>query len=72
MFSAEAGIITDPPEVTIKTNRTHCEHCKEPLAPDIVHKCAGNEKHHPSPPWPRDEQPQTWMHDSDNVAKEPR
>jgi hypothetical protein len=47
MFPAEAGIITDPPEVTVKTNRTHCEHCQEPLDPAVYHKCAGNEEYKP-------------------------
>jgi hypothetical protein len=47
MFPAEAGIITDPPEVTVKTNRTHCEHCQEPLDPTVFHKCAGNKEWQP-------------------------
>ena len=47
MFSTEAGIITDPPEVTVKTNRTHCEACGEKLDPNVMHKCAGNEEYKP-------------------------
>ncbi len=36
---------SEPPVVTVKTDRTHCEACKEPLAPDVMHKCAGNQEY---------------------------
>lgn len=50
METADAGIITEPPVLTHKTDRTHCEHCKVELHPDVYHKCAGNEEYKPVPP----------------------
>lgn len=35
---------SEPPAVTVAENRTHCEACQEPLHPDVMHKCAGNEE----------------------------
>jgi hypothetical protein len=47
MDSADAGIITEPPVLTVKTDRTQCEHCQEALHPNVYHQCAGNEEHTP-------------------------
>lgn len=53
MFPNDAGIITDPPILEHKEGRTHCEACQEPLQPDVLHKCHGNQEHQPSAPAPR-------------------
>jgi len=38
---------SEPPVVAVKEGRTHCEACKEPLNPDVMHKCHGNKEHEP-------------------------
>jgi len=38
----DAGILTEPPVVLATNSRTHCEACLEPLDPNAMHKCAGN------------------------------
>jgi hypothetical protein len=35
----EAGIFSEPPELTVKTDRTHCERCKQPISADAFHSC---------------------------------
>jgi hypothetical protein len=45
--ASDSGVLSAPPEVTVKTDRTHCEHCNEPLDPTVYHKCAGNEEYKP-------------------------
>lgn len=47
MDSTEAGIFTEPPVLTHKTDRTHCEVCGALLDPNVLHKCAGNEEYKP-------------------------
>ncbi len=45
---ADAGVSTEPPVLTVKTDRTHCEYCQAPLDPTVYHKCAGNEEYKPA------------------------
>lgn len=40
--SNEAGIATEPPLLAVSNSRTHCNACLEPLDPNVMHKCAGN------------------------------
>jgi len=40
-------VFSEPPVLTIKEGRTHCEACGAALAPDVMHKCAGNEEYKP-------------------------
>jgi len=40
--SNDAGISTEPPVLLVSDSRTHCEACLEPLDPNVMHKCAGN------------------------------
>jgi hypothetical protein len=47
--ASDSGVFAEPPELVHKTGRTHCEHCEEPLHPDVYHKCAGNEEYTPPP-----------------------
>jgi len=47
MFSGDAGFLSDPPVLTVKENRTHCEACGAKLEPNVMHKCAGNEEWKP-------------------------
>lgn len=44
---------SDPPNVTVSAQRTHCEACQEPLDPHVMHKCAGNEEWKPPLEQPR-------------------
>lgn len=41
------GFIGFAPELTHKTDRTHCDHCKEELRPDVYHACEGNREWKP-------------------------
>lgn len=36
---------SEPPVVAVKEGRTHCEACKEPLDPTVMHKCHGNQEY---------------------------
>lgn len=36
---------SEPPVVAVKEGRTHCEACKEPLDPNVMHKCHGNQEY---------------------------
>jgi len=36
---------SEPPVVAVKEGRTHCEACKEPLDPSVMHKCHGNQEY---------------------------
>jgi hypothetical protein len=45
--ASDSGVLSAPPDVTVRTGRTHCEHCKEALDPAVYHKCAGNEEYKP-------------------------
>jgi len=36
---------SEPPVVAVKEGRTHCEACKEPLDPAVMHKCHGNKEY---------------------------
>jgi len=38
---------SEPPVVAVKEGRTHCEACKEPLDPTMMHKCHGNQMYQP-------------------------
>jgi transcription elongation factor Elf1 len=38
---------SEPPVVTVKADRTHCEACQEPLDPSVMHKCHGNQEYQP-------------------------
>ena len=38
---------SEPPVVEVKEGRTHCEACKEPLDPNVMHKCHGNKEYQP-------------------------
>lgn len=47
---------SEPPNVTVSAVRTHCEACKEPLDPNVMHKCHGNQEWKPTQdPTPRPE-----------------
>ena len=41
------GFIGFAPELTHKTDRTHCDHCKEELHPNVYHACEGNREWKP-------------------------
>lgn len=49
MSTAESISMGFPPELTISKDRTHCEACKLPLDPAVMHRCAGNEEWKPDP-----------------------
>lgn len=36
---------SEPPNVTVSGARTHCDACKEPLDPSVMHKCHGNQEY---------------------------
>lgn len=36
---------SEPPSVSVSDTRTHCEACKEPLDPSVMHKCHGNQEY---------------------------
>lgn len=38
---------SEPPQVSVSGARTHCEACKEPLEPSVMHKCHGNKHYEP-------------------------
>jgi len=40
--SNDAGIATEPPVLLVSNSRTHCDACLEPLHPNVMHRCAGN------------------------------
>ena len=39
---------SEPPNVTVSAARTHCEACKEPLDPNVMHNCHGNKEWKPT------------------------
>ena len=41
--SNEAGMATEPPTLLVSNSRTQCEACLEPLYPNVMHQCAGNQ-----------------------------
>lgn len=50
-MAGEAGILSDPPVLTLTKERTHCEACKEELKPNVAHECHGNKHHNRDPHW---------------------
>lgn len=38
---------SEPPNVAVSAERTHCEACQEPLDPNVMHKCHGNKHYEP-------------------------
>lgn len=62
--TAEGVPFSEPPQVTVKVDRTHCEACKEPLDPNVMHKCEGNKE------WePVDLNKVDWMSTQPDLAK---
>jgi RNase P subunit RPR2 len=39
---------SEPPVLSVKEGRTHCEACREPLDPNVMHKCHGNQEFQPA------------------------
>lgn len=45
--TAEGIPFSEPPNVIVSSARSHCEACKEPLDPNVMHKCDGNKHYEP-------------------------